>query len=93
MDQRGDLAAPQMTSGIVTKTDSADVIRALFSCRRAMRLIRAGGVASYVLGGIGAVGSILLAAFSLVGVLPSIAFVGYHLILSLLFVLVSKITV
>lgn len=93
VDQRADLAAPHINSGLVTKTDSTDLLRALFACRRAVRLIRAGGIAAYVLGGIGAIGAIVCTAFSLVGALPSVLFAGYHLALALLFLLISKLSV
>lgn len=92
VDQQRDLATPELNSGIVTKTSSGDVLRALFACRRAMRLIRVGGTAAFLLAGLGVVGAVVLAALSLL-TLPSVYFVGYQLILALAFLLISKISV
>ena len=46
----------------------------------------------YALAAVGAVGAILLCALSLF-TLPSLAFAAYHLVLSLLFLLISKLLV
>lgn len=93
ISQQNDIAVPQMNSGLVTKSATPDLLRTLFACRRTVRLVRAGSIAAYALFGVGFVGSVLLAAFSLLGAIPSAFFAGYQLAVSLLYFLVSKITV
>lgn len=93
IDQRDDLAAPELNSGLVTKTASADLLRTLFACRRTVRLIRASTIAAYALLGVGLVGSILLTVFLLLSAIPSVIFFGYQVALALLFFLISKIFV
>jgi hypothetical protein len=90
VEQQQDYAAPQINSGIVTRRSAREILRVLLACRRACRLTSFSEAGGLVIGCIGMLVSIVIAALGMMLSLPSWMLAIYQLLWILPVFLASK---
>lgn len=80
IEQQHDYAAPQINSGIVTRRSVREIVRVLLACRRACRLTALSERGGLVIGCVGMLLSVLLAALGLLLSAPSWLLAVYQLL-------------
>jgi cation transport ATPase len=90
VEQQQDYAAPQINSGIVTRRSVREILRVLLACRRACRLTSFSEAGGLVIGCIGMLVSIVIAALGMMLSLPSWMLAIYQLLWILPVFLASK---
>ena len=93
VSQQKDYAAPQINSGIVTRRSVREIVRVLLACRRTCRLTALSEMGGLVIGCVGMLFSIIVAALGGMLTMPSWGFALYQLIWILPIMLASKILI